>query len=380
MSGRKLPDENSLDNRTLGIPAAKTSIVLVQHKRLGYRHGSGCNLAVIPSRAVEMGKGRLLMTVSVIIPTYNVEDTIRRSIESAQDQTVPPHEIIVIDDASRDNSCAVVREMQERDPRIRLIACEVNGGPSVARNLGIDAATGSRVALLDGDDIWKPERLERMLAVMDETGVEFIADNLVLYDVWADREGRLAYDAPGPRTMVDARVYFANCVREKFQFSLLKPVIDRAFMVDNNIRYREDVRYGEDFFHYADIFLAGARGIVLAEGYYVYTTQIGEFSGQKSPHTRSNTDVATMLARMAELETRADPATRREIRRCMTSFEATHKSNVARALRHEGRYLAWARAMADRDILMLALRLRLRRLKLRLSGQLPARKLAGRSH
>ncbi|MFA7440168.1 MAG: glycosyltransferase family 2 protein [Sphingomonadaceae bacterium] len=311
------------------------------------------------------------MTVSVIIPTYNVAATVRRSIESAQGQTVSPHEIIVVDDASQDETRDVVRAMAASDPRIHLIESAVNGGPSVARNLGIDAAAGKRIALLDADDIWKPERLERMLAVMDETGVAFLADNLILYDIWADREGRLAYDASGPRTVVDARVYFANCVREKFQFSLLKPLLDREFLVENNIRYRKDVRYGEDFFYYADIFLAGARGLVLTEGYYVYTTQVGEFSGQKSPHTRSNTDVATMVARMEELETRADPATRREIRRCITSFSATHKSNAARALRQEGRYLAWARAMADKDILMLVIRLRLRRLKLRLSGQLP---------
>lgn len=308
-------------------------------------------------------------TVSVVIPTYNVAASIERAIRSAQAQTAPPLEILVIDDASTDNTREIVREMMAADPHIRLLESAVNAGPSRARNRGIEAATGDYIAILDGDDAWRPERLARMTAAMRENGVQFVADNLVLYDIWADREGRLAYLTSQSLTHVDAPVYFANCVREKFQFSLLKPLISRQFLLDHQIRYRDDVRYGEDFFLYADIFLAGARGLVLAEGWYVYTTQVGEFSGRQSPQTRSTADFRPIVARLRELLPMADAATRKQMRRCITSFEATRKGDAARALRREGRYLAYACAIADPDILAQMVKMRLRRLRLKLAGQ-----------
>lgn len=309
------------------------------------------------------------MTVAAIIPTYNVEGSIERAIRSAQAQTLPPAEIIVVDDASTDGTCQLVERLAAADPRIRLIACKTNGGPSRARNIAIAAATSSRVALLDGDDAWRPERLERMSAVMDATGAEFVADNLVIYDIWADREGRMAYRPRQPLTEVDAAIYFSNCVREKFQFSILKPLLDRAFLLRHRILYREDVRYGEDLFYYADLFLAGGRGVVMAEGYYIYTSQVGEFSGRRSPLTRSSPDFARMIAALAALEREcSDAEARAAIRRCIDSFEATRKANAARALRHERRWLAYAAAMADRDVLGQWLRLRIRRLQVRLGG------------
>lgn len=309
-------------------------------------------------------------TVSVIIPTYNVAASIERAVKSALAQTLPPHEILIIDDASTDNSRDIVKAMAQDDPRIILQESAVNGGPSRARNRGIEMATGTYIAILDGDDAWRPERLARMTRIMADSGAQFVADNLLLYDIWANREGRLAYFTSQETTSVDAATYFANCVREKFQFSLLKPLLERRFLIDHDIRYRDDVRYGEDFFLYADIFLAGARGLVLRDGWYVYTTQIGEFSGRKSPHTRSTADFQPLVNRLRELLPGADARTQREMRRCLASFEATRKSDAARKLRHEKRYFAYARAMADPDILKQMAKSRLRQLRLRLAGQI----------
>lgn len=309
-------------------------------------------------------------TVSVIIPTYNVAETIERAIASAQAQSFPPHEIIVIDDASKDDTRDIVRRLAADDPRIRLLESAVNAGPSRARNRGFEAATGTAVAILDGDDAWRPERLHRMVAAMEEHGVQFVADNLVLYDIWADREGRLAYMAKEPVMAVDAPVYFANCVREKFQFSLLKPLMDRRFLMERGIRYRDDIRYGEDFFFYADMFVAGAKGVMLAEGYYVYTTQIGEFSRKRSPHTRSQPDFTRIVRELRAMLPLADRATRREMQRCITSFDATRKGNAARELRQRKQYLAYALAVADKDVLTQMARMRLRRLQLKMAGQI----------
>ncbi len=100
-------------------------------------------------------------TISVIIPLYNRREEIGRAIASALRQSHAPHEIVVVDDASRDGSAEAVAALG--DGRIRLLRHERNQGASAARNTGIAAATSDWIALLDSDDEWEPEKLARQL-------------------------------------------------------------------------------------------------------------------------------------------------------------------------------------------------------------------------
>jgi glycosyltransferase involved in cell wall biosynthesis len=97
--------------------------------------------------------------ISVVIPAYNSSKTITRAVESAQNQKDVKVEIIVVDDASTDNTAEVVRSLQKNDSRIRLIRHETNKQVGQARNTGIDAATADWIAFLDADDEWLPEKL-----------------------------------------------------------------------------------------------------------------------------------------------------------------------------------------------------------------------------
>lgn len=102
--------------------------------------------------------------VSVVIPAYNVADHIGRTIESVLKQTRPADEIIVIDDGSNDNTAEAIRRYE---PKVKLI-CQENGGASVARNTGINAATHEWVAFLDGDDEWLDECLEKQIGLLKQ--------------------------------------------------------------------------------------------------------------------------------------------------------------------------------------------------------------------
>lgn len=105
-------------------------------------------------------------TVSVVIPTFNRASVVTRALESVFLQTRPPDEILVVDDGSNDDTTERVRAAF---PGVRLIKQE-NRGVSAARNAGIRAATGTWIALLDSDDEWLAEKLERQLqAVTTET-------------------------------------------------------------------------------------------------------------------------------------------------------------------------------------------------------------------
>ncbi len=98
-------------------------------------------------------------TISVIIPAYNAEEYIGRAIDSVLAQTHQPDEIIVVDDGSTDNTAEVIRSYSSR---VHYIGQE-NGGASVARNTGIEAATGQWIAFLDADDEWVPEKLSMQI-------------------------------------------------------------------------------------------------------------------------------------------------------------------------------------------------------------------------
>lgn len=105
--------------------------------------------------------------VSIITPIYNGEKYICETIVSVLKQTYPKWEMIVVDDGSKDNSAAVVREYAEKDSRITLVQ-QPNGGSASARNNGIRRANGQYIALLDADDLWEPEFLESQLNLMKE--------------------------------------------------------------------------------------------------------------------------------------------------------------------------------------------------------------------
>ena len=99
--------------------------------------------------------------ISVIIPTYNREAVIERSVRSVLQQTYSNLEVIIVDDGSTDNTEQVIAQI--RDERIRYIKQE-NGGASSARNAGVKHATADLIAFQDSDDYWHPDKLEKQMA------------------------------------------------------------------------------------------------------------------------------------------------------------------------------------------------------------------------
>ena len=100
-------------------------------------------------------------SISVVIPAYNARSTIERSLQSVANQSLKATEVIVIDDASTDDTIAKVREFSTTSEMIiRILQSEQNAGPGSARNRGWDNSTGEFIAFLDADDVWHPQKLE----------------------------------------------------------------------------------------------------------------------------------------------------------------------------------------------------------------------------
>jgi len=98
-------------------------------------------------------------TVSVIIPVYNGQRFLAEAIRSVLDQTLPPDEIIVVDDGSTDMTAQIVAELVVCSPIPIRYLYQENQGPSAARNQGIAVASGELLALLDADDLWVRHKL-----------------------------------------------------------------------------------------------------------------------------------------------------------------------------------------------------------------------------
>ncbi len=101
--------------------------------------------------------------VSVVVPAHNAESTLAATIDSALAQTFADLEVIVVDDGSTDDTAKVVLGFS--DPRVKLVVTS-NGGVSRARNRGIGMGRGELIALLDADDTWLPEKVERQVSFM----------------------------------------------------------------------------------------------------------------------------------------------------------------------------------------------------------------------
>ncbi len=105
---------------------------------------------------------------SVVIPAYNAGATIKKTIDSCLAQTYAPYEVIVVDDFSNDETKNILQGYGEHIKYIQLLH---NNGVSIARNKGLDAATGDYIAFLDADDVWHPKKLEIIASILSGVNV-----------------------------------------------------------------------------------------------------------------------------------------------------------------------------------------------------------------
>ncbi len=126
--------------------------------------------------------------VSVVIPTYKRDvSLVSRALSSVQNQTYKNLEIIVVDDSpdsfeKRQEVCAYVLNAAKADSRVIYLKNEKNLGGSLARNRGIDVATGEYITFLDDDDEYKPQKVEKQVEYMNSHGCDLTFSNMIMYN------------------------------------------------------------------------------------------------------------------------------------------------------------------------------------------------------
>ncbi|BAZ44640.1 family 2 glycosyl transferase [Chondrocystis sp. NIES-4102] len=227
--------------------------------------------------------------VSVIMPTYNNEDYIAIALKSIFNQTYDNFEVVLINDASTDSTKNIVASF--KDTRLKIIDNLVNRGVSYSRNRGIMQAQGKWIALLDADDWYAPQRLEKLLFIAKEYQADLVADNLFLIkdqalEPWSTllRENK---QETSSIQLINA-VKFVNSdrptpihVKRNWSLGYTKPLIRKEFLQQNNIKYNENVAVGEDFILYLECLRQQARFYLVPQAYYYYRTRTDSLSARK---------------------------------------------------------------------------------------------------
>lgn len=132
-------------------------------------------------------KGIGMQMISIVVPVYNAEKYLKKSIESILNQTYPAWEMILVDNGSEDNSFQICKEYAKQDERIQVLRQYQNRGVSVARNLGLERVGGNYLTFLDADDWVDEDYLKRLVDLQKETQADMLVCQFQkVYD--ADRE------------------------------------------------------------------------------------------------------------------------------------------------------------------------------------------------
>jgi succinoglycan biosynthesis protein ExoO len=217
--------------------------------------------------------------VSVIIGAYNVENYIERAIHSALDQSGVAVEIVVVNDASTDNTLGIASRI--KDPRVACINLSSNSGPSFARNTGIAAASAPWLAVLDGDDAFAPNRLTRCIARANSTNADIVVDNLEV----RRESDKVCFPMFKPEKfarmeMLDLATFIRGNILllRGWALGYLKPIFSAQFLRHHQLGYDPYIHIGEDYNLLATALACGARCAVEATCGYFYTVRSGSMS------------------------------------------------------------------------------------------------------
>jgi glycosyltransferase involved in cell wall biosynthesis len=223
--------------------------------------------------------------VSIIVPAYNAEKYIADAIGSVLRQTYPYFELIIVDDASTDRTAEVVQSFS--DQRIKLIRHASNKGPGAARNTAIEAANGKWIAVLDADDQWKANRLERLVEVSLEAGNGyFVADDFMLcFDsVSGLKPWRRGLETALNISYHNDSLILNLCDYIKLGTSPIKPFMPLDHVRQFQLRYYIDCLCGEDLEFLCHLFRTGLKLRLIAEPLYLYRITPDSLTSKPSAH------------------------------------------------------------------------------------------------
>lgn len=232
--------------------------------------------------------------ISVIMPVYNTEKYIGKSIESILNQTYENFELIIVDDSSTDNSYEIAKKYQEQDKRIKLLKNKFKKGISGGVNTGISIAKGRYLTRMDSDDISLPTRLEKQIEFL-ENNKEYNACSVNIY--YIDKNGK----------KISNPLYFEQECPAEWKIIVTNPVPNAPILYDLNIikksKIQLDDKYksAEDYDFLSRYILNGGKVAFINETLYEYRTNINGTSSTNFELTMDNSKeiMATFIKKIS---------------------------------------------------------------------------------
>lgn len=214
--------------------------------------------------------------VTVVMPAYRAERYIREAVASVLSQTYQDWELLVVDDASPDESAAAAEKAAAGDPRVRILRLPANVGVAEARMAGVREAKTAWVAFLDSDDAWTPEKLERQLAFAEKTGADLVFTGSGFMDEEGKRIDRILH--------VPEKISYRELLKQNL-ISCSSVLVKRELMLRYPMRLtgsRAKGRMHEDFASWLRMLRGGAKAYGIDEPMLIYRVSRGSVSGNKS--------------------------------------------------------------------------------------------------
>ena len=211
--------------------------------------------------------------ISVIVPVYNVESYISKTIESILAQTYKNIEIILVDDGAKDNSGKICDEYAQKDNRIKVIHKE-NGGLSSARNAGMKIMQGEYVCFVDSDDWVSPNFVERMLACISKSNTDM---GSCRFCETTGTEESVCDQETDPRIIADDKFYCALTEDSYAGFAWNK-IFKTSIIKDRSLCFDEKIFNGEDLPFVVEYLKHCVKTSFLDERLYYYYIRPGSIT------------------------------------------------------------------------------------------------------
>ena len=222
--------------------------------------------------------------VSIVIPVYNAEKYIKKSIESILHQTYPVWELILIDNGSEDDSFKICQEYAKKEERIQVLHQYQNKGVSAARNLGLEKANGDYVTFLDADDWVAEDYLEQLVKAAKSTQADMlVCQYKKVYD--ADREESTLEKVQEQQAFLTKEYHQEDYVEQCLLngYTHCWGVLYRLALLDG-IRFPARITIGEDVLFLIDTILQAEKIVVTEyDGYRYYINENGAMNRKFTP-------------------------------------------------------------------------------------------------
>ena len=187
-------------------------------------------------------------TVSIIVPVYGAEATLRRCVESLVNGTCKDLEILLIEDCSRDGSWELCQQLARQYPCVRAFRNSRNSGPSVTRNRGLQEMTGKYLMFVDSDDWVEPDFVETFVTLYGQHQPDLLVCGFRIHDEFLGRELDYCMGKDLPEVSADA---LKPSLPELYHQELLQPIWNKFFLADivrkNGLAFDPAISIGEDF-------------------------------------------------------------------------------------------------------------------------------------